>query len=145
MTPQQARSLSHDAVAVEQSSMPPPVLSYDTARDCWRLEAAYAYDDGGHVITVPEGFAFDLSSVPRLFWWSIAPFELSIVAPLVHDFLYRYRGDPPAGAVVPERTYTRKEADDLFKRIMKREGVAGWRWRVAYAAVRLLGWSEWND
>ena len=41
----------------------------------------------------------DLSSVPRAFWGLIAPFEVSIEAPLEHDFLYQHRGDPPAGTI----------------------------------------------
>ena len=144
MTPR-ARTLSRGAVTVEQSALAPPVLSYDTERDLWRLEETYSFEDGGHTITVPEGFEFDLSSVPRLFWRFIAPFELSIVAPLVHDFLYRHRGELPDGAVTPARPYTRKQADRLFKRLMKREGVPGWRWRVAYGAVRLFGQSAWES
>lgn len=144
MTPK-ARTLSREAVTVAQSGLPPPVISYDTDQGRWRLEETYSFDDGHHTITIPEGFEFDLSSVPRLFWRFIAPFELSIVAPLIHDFLYRHRGDLPAGAVTPPRTYTRKEADRLFKRAMKQEGVPGWRWRVAYGAVRLFGKSAWDD
>lgn len=38
----------------------------------------------------------------------IAPFELSIVAPLLHGLLYRYGGDPPADAatIEPRRPYS---------------------------------------
>ncbi|MDX1532206.1 MAG: DUF1353 domain-containing protein, partial [Rhodothermales bacterium] len=63
-----AYTLSHDAVAVEASSLPPPILSYDTAANEWRLERAYAYYDRGYALTIPAGFPFDLSSVPRPFW-----------------------------------------------------------------------------
>lgn len=141
----QAFHLSHDQVDIAASVLPPPILSYDTLRKVWRLEATYRYHADGHDILVPDGFEFDLSSVPRIFWRLVAPFELSIAAPLLHDFLYRHRGDPPPGAVVPPRTYSRKEVDDLFKRIMKQEGVPGWRWRLAYAAVRVFGQREWDD
>ena len=103
------------------------------------------YRDGETAITVPAGFRFDLSSVPRVFWSLIAPFELSIAAPLAHDFLYRHGGQPPAGSIEPPRTYTRAEADRLFLTIMQAEGVAPWRRIPAYLAVRLFGRSSWRS
>ena len=87
---------------------------------------------------------FDLSSIPRLFWPVIAPFELSITAPLVHDFLYAHGGEPPPGSVSPPRTYTRRETDRIFRVIMRAEGVAAWRRILGYAAVRLFGRSAWR-
>ena len=144
MNAQDARQLSHSAVAIARSSLPAPILSYDVSTGRWRLEADYAYLDGPHRITVPSQFSFNLGSVPRAFWWLIAPFELSIVAPLIHDFLYRYRGEPPAGAVVPPRSYDRKQSDQLFQRLMALEGVPAWRRRAAWRAVRWFGWASWG-
>jgi Protein of unknown function (DUF1353) len=135
--------LDHDRVDVAESRLPAPVLTF-IGGGRWRLEQAYAYRDGEHVVTVPAGFEFNLSSVPRLFWAVIAPFELSITAPLLHDFLYRYGGRPPAGSVSPPRTYTRAEADAMFRRIMRAEGVSAWRRILGYAAVRLFGRSDWR-
>jgi hypothetical protein len=141
---QEARSLSEAPVEVPASTLPAPVLTY-VGDNTWRLEADYSYQDGAHRITVPAGFRFDLSSVPRALWWLIAPFELSISAPLVHDFMYQHDGRLPAGAVEPPRTYSRREADDLFRRMMKEEGVAAWRRVLAYAGVRLVGGRGWTD
>jgi hypothetical protein len=103
----------------------------------------FLYADAQHLITIPAGFYFDLASIPRPLWWLMAPFELSLAAPLLHDFLYRYKGNPPNGAVVPRRTYTRAEADALFKDVMHREGVSRWRRTLAYAAVRAAGGLSW--
>jgi hypothetical protein len=138
-----AKQLSNSPVEVPASNLPPPVLTY-VGDDLWRLEQAYSYQDGDRVITVPAGFEFDLSSVPRALWWLIAPFELSIVAPLLHDYLYEHGGNPPAGSVVPPHTYTRRETDDLFRKVMEQEGVAPWRRTLAYAAVRLFGGQAWK-
>jgi len=85
-------------VQVRSSHLDPPILSFVGGRQ-WRLEADFWFPDAGRVITVPKGFLFDLSSVPRALWWLIAPFDLSVVAPLIHDFLYRYGGKPPAGSI----------------------------------------------
>jgi hypothetical protein len=139
-----AYQLDHDRVVVSESRLPAPVLTY-LGDGRWRLEQEYEYRDGDTLIAVPAGFEFDLSSVPRVFWTVIAPFELSVVAPLVHDFLYRYGGDPPAGTVTPPRTYTRAEADRLFRVIMRWEGVPVWRRVPAYLAVRLFGRSAWRS
>jgi hypothetical protein len=136
--------LDHDRVDVADSRLPPPVLTF-VGGGRWRLEQAYDYRHGEHVVSVPAGFDFDLSSVPRLFWFLIAPFELSIAAPLLHDFLYRYGGRPPPGSVTPLRTYSRAEADRMFREIMQAEGVSVWRRVLAYAAVRLFGRSAWRS
>ena len=134
------------AVRVAASRLAPPVLTYDTGRRTWRLEQAYAYRDeaGGRTISVPAGFLFDLSSVPRVLWGLIAPFELSIVAPLVHDFLYSYQGSLPAGSVTPPHAYSRAEADRLFRTTMEQEGVTAWRRQAAYASVRAFGGAGWG-
>ena len=130
-----AQQLSNDPVEVRSSHLAPPILSFVGGRQ-WRLEADFWFPDAGRVITVPKGFLFDLSSVPRALWWLIAPFDLSVVAPLIHDFLYRYGGKPPVGSIEPPHTYTRAEVDAVFRRVMEAENVAAWRRVLGYAAVR---------
>lgn len=137
-----AHRLDHDRVEIAGSRLPPPVITSPSVGR-WRLERAYTYHDGATAITVPAGFEFDLSSVPRLFWPLIAPFDLSIVAPLLHDFLYRHGGDPAAGSIEPPRTYERAEVDRMFRTIMEAEGVPAWRRVLAYLAVRAFGGSAW--
>ena len=139
----EATQLRNTPVEVAASKLPPPVVTY-LGDGRWRLEADYTYQDGAHTITVPEGFEFDLSSVPHAFWWLISPFDLSVVAPLMHDYLYKYGGNPPEGSIVPHRTYTRREVDDMFRTIMEREGVAAWRRRLAYWAVTVFGRGGWR-
>jgi hypothetical protein len=138
-----AYRLDHDRVDIAGSRLPPPLVTAPSIGR-WRVEADYTYLDGATAITVPAGFEFDLSTIPRLFWPLIGPFELSIVAPLMHDFLYAHGGRPPAGSVVPPRTYDRAEVDRMFREIMGAEGVPAWRRAVAYAAVRLFGGGAWR-
>lgn len=134
---------TNEEIRVEGSGLPGPVLTYVGGKD-WRLESAYHYDHRGTGITVPAGFIFDLSSVPRALWWLIAPFELSVTAPLLHDFLYREAGDPSPGSIRPPRVYSRREADVLFREVMEQEGVAKWRRDLGYAAVRVFGHWAWR-
>lgn len=104
----------------------------------WRLVEGYAcrlkISGQTKEIRIHAGFVFDLASIPRIFWRLIAPFELSIAAPLVHDFLYR-GGCPGA---------TRAEADAAFLDLMGRERVPLWRRRLAYLAVRVFGRFAWR-
>ena len=139
-----AYELTSAPVRVEASSLEAPVVTYLVESKTWRLEEDYTHQDGLVQITVPDRFEFDLASVPRLLWWLISPFDLSVAAPLVHDFLYRHSGEPPNDAVVPPRVYERKEADLLFRRIMKQEGVWLWRRVAAYWAVRSFGVGAWG-
>lgn len=120
-------------------SLAPVVVTYYVDEDYWALVEDYHLPCAGFNLRIPAGYQFDLASVPRFFWRVIAPFELSLIAPLVHDFLYQYKGHPPEGSVDPGRTFTRKEADQLFLELMRREGVVRWRQAMAYAAVRTFG------
>lgn len=89
-------------------------------------------------ILIPEGFVYDKSSVPRLLHSLISPTDLSDLAPLLHDWLYR---TPAAracsGGVL--RPLRRKDADRIFHDVMALQGVSPIRLRLAYAAVRLFG------
>jgi hypothetical protein len=138
----QVRTLEREPVDIAGSRLPPPILSYVGGRH-WRLEADYSYRDAETTITVGKGFQFDLSSVPRLLWWLIAPFELSVAAPLLHDFLYFHGGRPPEGSVEPPRIYNRAEVDAMFRGIMRKEGVPRWRQVLGYLAVRAFGRQAW--
>lgn len=133
-----AFSRTSTPISIENSTLPDPVIQYDEQEEIWILTKSYTYQGDGYQIIVPANFKFDLASVPRIFWWAISPFDLSISAPLIHDFIFRHRGKPPQGTVIPERTFVRREVDQLFNLIMKQEGVVTWRRVIAYYAVRLV-------
>ena len=141
----EVRHYDQAPIDITSSDLAAPVVTYIGPGNRWRLEEPYSYQDGANRITVPSGFQFDLASIPRIFWWLIAPFELSIAAPLLHDFLYHHRGDLPPGTVEPSRPYTRSEADRLFRAVMEAEGVPGWRRTLGYLAVRAFGWLGWRQ
>jgi len=139
-------------VEITDSVLPPPHLIYHGANR-WELTEEYLYtpaDSALPAITIPSGFIFDLASVPRKFWWLIAPFDLSIVAPLIHDFLYGSGGRlvVTSEARILKRlktpSYTRETSDRLFLCIMRQEHVPAWRRVLAYRTVRLFGASSWK-
>lgn len=105
----------------------------------YNIHVHYLGDDGEwkHTdVLVPFGFEFDLASIPRFAWRIIAPFELSLVAPLVHDWIYHNVG--------LMGRFSRREADRVFRYLMEESGIAKWRVKAAYSAVRLFGGRAWK-
>ena len=86
-------------------------------------------------VTVKSGFQFDRASIPRIFWILVSKDDLSNVAPLFHDLLYRFAGILHRDWVTPYTTFSRREADNLFFHMMAGSGVTSWRLHVAYQAV----------
>lgn len=144
-TPAGAARVLGFRVAAAAPTLPPVPITYDVRTRSWLLLDEYTYNHpDGYTLTAHQGYAFDLSSVPRPLWWLIAPNELSIVAPLFHDLIYEYKGRlRDFGEVNPDRTFTRAETDDLFLHLMEVEGVAWWRRNAAYSAVRAAGGIFW--
>ncbi len=102
-------------------------------------------------LQVPEGFRHDFASVPRLLWWFVSPVDLGL-ASIFHDWLYR-----KGGRVVTlgrsrvdgtwrevEKPWSRFDADRLFARIMREQGISRLRRRTAFKAVQWLGGDGWR-
>ncbi len=89
---------------------------------------------------MPEGFKYDGASTPRILWWVLPRDGVHRAAALIHDYLYVFEGDMPDG-----QTFTRKQADALFYKMLKDYGVASWRAAVAYRAVRIAGYFFWKE
>lgn len=105
----------------------------------WELQQPVRWNDwrGRLRVDIPPGYRFDLASVPRGLWWLIAPFELSTLAPLVHDYLFEMRGR------TPKQKLSRRQVDRVFLRAMRHEGIPYWRRTLAYLGVRIGGWVRW--
>lgn len=126
-----------------ESDLPRPALDYDVRRAVWVLTRRYSLVHDGCTLTIPKGYTLDLASVPRVLWWFISSFELGLIGPLLHDFLYQCKGEPGT-AIRPPRTFTRQQVDRIFLAVMEREGVSAIRRRLAYIAVRLFGAHAWR-
>lgn len=120
--------------------------------DIYRLEADYVIDlrpySTKHIdLVVPKGFIYDGASVPR--WlWSVSGLGidgLHRAAALVHDFIYEHQGyfeDNDTGADIE---ISRKEADLIFKKILKEVGISSHKIFMAYYGVRLFGQKAWAN
>ena len=93
----------------------------------FRLTAPFEYCSSEEVITVPEGFITDLTSVPRLFWSVFPPAGQYAKAAVIHDYLYQHH------------QLSRQAADKLFLDAMTALGVGFKTRRLIYIAVRLFG------
>ena len=76
----------------------------------------YLTEPEGDTVVVPPGFVTDFASVPRPFWWWIAPWGRHGRAAIVHDFLYQ-RGSvtAPGGGT---RRPSKRESDRIFRQAM---------------------------
>lgn len=98
----------------------------------------------GDLVVIPKGFPTDLSSVPEFFWSVQKPFGDFLLAPIVHDWMYRthYRQEELG------RHESRLFADKEMLRISKLTNSKKWHNRldniVRYYEVRLLGWYTYN-
>ena len=136
------RKLQFDIYKPDGSPLPPVYVTYMVGRGVWILMADYKLVVSANkqevTFLIPTGFEFDLASIPRGIWPIIGSFELSIVAPLIHDLLYRFKG----GGMIFGGRMTRAEADRLFYDLMIMEGVAKWKANAAYRAVQIFA-SRW--
>lgn len=108
----------------------------------------WTVDGVPRTIVIPEGFITDLSSVPSIVWWWIPPWGLR-QACLPHDLLYARQGNISEQYFLVDgsptsRAWTRKEADQLFARIMREDGVPKMKRRAAYWAVRMGARGAWR-
>jgi hypothetical protein len=74
-------------------------------------------DQTSEHVAVPPGFATDFASVPRPFWFWIAPWGRHGRAAILHDFLYQLGAvtDPVAGTL---RRPSKRESDRIFRDAM---------------------------
>ena len=115
----------------------------NNSRPRYRLDVTLEIQlSNGMNITIPKGFKWDLSTVPRFAWGALAPdgdFELAY---LIHDYLWKEE----------KKNYTRKFTDDeMLKWAKVTNGTdAFWSFRnfdnyARYYGVRVFGWLVWKD
>lgn len=93
----------------------------------WVTRCPLVYNRDTEVITVPENFATDLASVPKVLWGVMPPFGNHTKAAVLHDYLYGQGVRP------------RKQCDEIFLEAMESLGVSKTRRYVMYWAVRAFG------
>lgn len=90
---------------------------------------------GGHIISIPKGFTYDMATVPSFMWSFIKPYDDAIAAYLIHDYLYIFQNKHPL---------TRAQADKemlIWANITSRKKLNNY---IRYAFVRAFGWLWWK-
>ncbi|MBR4353762.1 MAG: DUF1353 domain-containing protein [Kiritimatiellae bacterium] len=85
--------------------------------------------------TVPAGFAYDGASIPRFFWRVTGgPFQSPrCIAALAHDYLYA------------THKVDRATADKIYRDMQIAVGIAKYKARIEYRALRIFGWIAWRN
>jgi len=88
-------------------------------------------------VQVPVGFTWDGASIPRFLWRVVSsPFQPELMVPsMVHDYLYSL-GDKSG--------FTRKQADKLFRKLLRANGVDDDLVKTIYTGVRVGGASHYG-
>lgn len=108
------------------------------------LLAPFSYLDAVYgTVTAPVNFLTDFASIKTL--RDIGFFIIYALlagygdkSATIHDYLYG-GGLPDSGA-----TISRADADGIYFRALRNEGVARWRAFLFYGGVRLFGGSRWK-
>lgn len=85
----------------------------------WELRVAVSYyltEPGGETVHVPPAFKTDFASVPRPFWFWVAPWGRHGRAAILHDFLYQLGSVTCPGGTL--RRPGKREADRIFLKAM---------------------------
>ena len=116
----------------------PLEVEYDDGH-IWTLVTPFDYvlsdDMTGPVIHVPAGFQTDFATIPRPLWSLLPPTGKYGKAAVIHDYLYTTGGHVP----VDKATYTKAQADEIFKNAMKVLGVPSPLRQTMWLAVHLFG------
>jgi hypothetical protein len=101
--------------------------------DTWKLLSSLVYWREAGTITVPMGFVTDFASTPRPVWMFMPKSGEYDAAAVVHDYLY------VKGGVLPQKTYSKAEADAIFLEALEVCGVGRFKRWLMYQGVRIGG------
>ncbi len=99
------------------------------------LIRTFTHDTPWGVVSVPAGFIYNGASIPRLgqFVLGVSRYGAQVRgAAIVHDFHYRYH------------SRTRKQADQIFRWMLRANGIGSVKAALMYRTLRLFGGIAWR-
>ena len=100
----------------------------------WALVDELVYQGRWERFVVPAGFRTDFASVPRPVTWLVPRFGAYTLAAILHDWLVTEG--------IRSGTVTARQADGIFRRVMRESGVPVLRRWLMWAGVR---WGALTD
>lgn len=94
------------------------------------LDCDLVYEGKYQIFTIPAGFVTDLATVPAACTWLAPRYGLYTRAAVLHDFLCEE---------AHHGWFSRADADGIFRRVMREEGVSHPRRWMMWGAVRAGG------
>jgi len=112
----------------------------------WELSKSIKVNlSNGTSVTIPKGFETDLSSIPEIWWGIQKPFGDFILAPIVHDWMYRTNYRVEELGVYGARRF----ADREMYRISKVTNTQKWHNKLdnylRFLGVRAFGWYTYKN
>lgn len=123
------RRLREEAISLPFVGDSNPVVKQVGDRD-WVVVKPLTYRGTVDEFIVPAGMRTDFASVPRAFVWFLPRYGRYTRAAILHDYLWRFRVTDPTQPV------SRRDADGLFRRVMRELDVPFLRRWIMWAAVR---------
>jgi Protein of unknown function (DUF1353) len=113
------------------------MLTYLALEGVWQLDHDVTVYGNEESWVVPAGFKTDLASSPRALWWLIGPYGPYLFSALVHDWMYeQWRNG----------NFKRVDADGIFRRNLRQDGVRKVQRWFMWTAVRFAGGpKQWLD
>ena len=108
----------------------------------WSVVDPLLYQGREERFVVPAGFRTDFATVPRLVAWLVPRFGTFTLAAILHDWL--------CSEGIRSGAVTSRQADGIFRRVMRESGVpvlrrwlmwAGVRWGALTSELRRPGWA----
>jgi hypothetical protein len=122
-----------------------PAVTVRRASDqLWEVVQPLVYHGRLDTFVVPAGFRTDFATVPRVVVWLIPRFGRYTLAAVLHDWLVTEG--------LSSRAVSSRDADGLFRRVLRELGVpparrwlmwCGVRWGAVVNPLRRSGW--WRD
>lgn len=109
-------------------------IFFTTGKKKWKITKPVTVQlTDGKVITIPEGYKWDMASVPRGFWGLVSPYNDGLLGTLIHDYMYTEKIN----------TVTAANKEYLFwNNLTNKNKVDNY---LRYIYVSLFGWLAWYD
>jgi hypothetical protein len=104
--------------------------------ELWMLDHPVIYQGQSETFEIPSGFLTDFASVPRIAVWLIPRYGKWTSAAILHDYL--------CGPGIRSGIVSPVDADGIFRRVLREQGVSPARRWLMWAGVRWSATTQYH-